>query len=367
MKATEVLESKFGVSKTYEDAPDPDLRVAGFGNVALPLTEEKARELVQVCHQAPYGKKEQTLVDTSVRDTWEIDADRVLFKNPLWQKWLKSVVVNTVAKQLGVASISGWELYKMLLYQEGSHFLPHQDTEKSPGMVATIIVVLPSAFEGGEVHLSHNGTKKILDVATSSSTATSVLAWYSDVRHEVKPITSGYRLALSYNLMIPIGVPQPDVAGNSKMMAAVRHVLLSWKQSFGPQIPNKLACVLDHEYSLNGLQSGAFKGDDIRTVEVLWKLAQECGFKLHFAKAEYIAVRNAIHTPNGDCDAGEDISTEINLHNVLDADAKPVKLVGSASYFDGDDFFPRDLDDDDPDDEQYEEYTGNVSDLCSTF
>lgn len=100
-------------------------------------------------------------------------------------------------------------------------FLPHQEyvspafflargqlilmdassTEKSPGMFATIIIVLLSSYSGGQVHVSHSASSHLYDLAPSSASATSVLAWYTDVIHEVKPITSGYCLALSYNLI----------------------------------------------------------------------------------------------------------------------------------------------------------------------
>jgi hypothetical protein len=36
------------------------------------------------------------------------------------------------------------QLYKMLLYERGSHFAPHRDSEKQEGMVATLVVMLPS-------------------------------------------------------------------------------------------------------------------------------------------------------------------------------------------------------------------------------
>ena len=35
----------------------------------------------------------------------------------------------------------------MLLYQQGDHFVPHRDTEKAPGMFATMTVLLPSQHE----------------------------------------------------------------------------------------------------------------------------------------------------------------------------------------------------------------------------
>ena len=48
-------------------------------------------------------------------------------------------------------------LYDLLLYEPGSFFLPHSDGEKLDRMVATLVVVLPSSFEGGELVVRHDG------------------------------------------------------------------------------------------------------------------------------------------------------------------------------------------------------------------
>src|SRR5947209_3295136 len=50
----------------------PGLEVADLGPVGLPLTAAQAKELVKQCEQAPYGKGEETLVDTSVRRVWRL-------------------------------------------------------------------------------------------------------------------------------------------------------------------------------------------------------------------------------------------------------------------------------------------------------
>lgn len=57
----------------------PGLEVEGFGPVAFPLGQHHAAALKKRAHQAPYGKGEQTLVDTDVRRVWEIDAEQVTF------------------------------------------------------------------------------------------------------------------------------------------------------------------------------------------------------------------------------------------------------------------------------------------------
>lgn len=58
-------------------------------------------------------------------------------------------LTNRVQADLGVPETTAIvaDLYKMLLYQQGDHFAPHQDTEKAPGMFATMTLLLPSQHE----------------------------------------------------------------------------------------------------------------------------------------------------------------------------------------------------------------------------
>jgi hypothetical protein len=63
--------------------------------------------------------------------------------------------------------------------------VPPFSTEKTDGMFATLIVVLPSKFAGGDAHLSHAGNNLVFNTSNDSLKKTSVLAWYTDVMHEV--------------------------------------------------------------------------------------------------------------------------------------------------------------------------------------
>ncbi len=45
----------------------PGLVVAGVGEVALPISTHEARRLSKQASQAPYGRGEETIVDTEVR------------------------------------------------------------------------------------------------------------------------------------------------------------------------------------------------------------------------------------------------------------------------------------------------------------
>ncbi|KAK0708876.1 hypothetical protein B0T21DRAFT_247800, partial [Apiosordaria backusii] len=91
------------------------------------------------------------------------------------------------------------EIYKMLLYEKGALFKPHTDTEKIPGMFGTLVICLPSPHEGGDVVVTHCGQRRVFK---TSEFEQSFICWYSDVTHEVVPVTLGYRWVLTYNLAI---------------------------------------------------------------------------------------------------------------------------------------------------------------------
>jgi hypothetical protein len=95
------------------------LDVAGIGPVALPLLPAQAEQLVAVAEQAPYGRGSETLVDTDVRRTWQLDATRVCISGRRWAEDLAQIV-RYVAAGLGVAGRVEAELYKLLIYDAGS-------------------------------------------------------------------------------------------------------------------------------------------------------------------------------------------------------------------------------------------------------
>lgn len=67
----------FSFQKTYEYASNPLIEIDDAELVGLPLSERDAKYLISKATQAPFGKGERTVIDTEVRDTWEIDGTRV--------------------------------------------------------------------------------------------------------------------------------------------------------------------------------------------------------------------------------------------------------------------------------------------------
>src|SRR4051794_11709545 len=213
----------------------PLLEVEGVGPVALPLLPIPARELIGVADPAPYGRGEQTVVDPAVRRCWQIGPDRVRIRGRHWGRTLETILAR-VAEGLGVDALITAEFYKLLLYEEGSFFIGHRDTEKTPGMFGTLVVVLPSSSAGGELVVRHKGREIQLDLCGDDPAEATFAAFYADCVHEVLPVTRGYRLTLVYNLVRGSrGRPPepPDYAGEQARAAALLQAWCDAKRRLG--------------------------------------------------------------------------------------------------------------------------------------
>lgn len=60
----------------------PGLEVEGVGRISLPLTDEKALELKATCSLAPFGRGTETVVDTAVRNTFQLTPQQFRLTNP---------------------------------------------------------------------------------------------------------------------------------------------------------------------------------------------------------------------------------------------------------------------------------------------
>ena len=254
----------------------PGLEVAGLGPVALPLTANAAKELIACCHQAPYGKGTETVVDTKVRKVWELDPGQFELLNPEWPGCVERVT-DAVREHLGLKEqILDAQLYKLLIYEKGGFFLPHKDGEKVDRMVATLVVGLPSKHAGGELLVRHAGAESVIRFDDPAQQyALQYAAFYADCEHEVKPLQSGYRLCLVYNLVLS-GRSQeklqaPDFAAQTSQLTAL---MLKWKSS---KQTEKLAFGLSYEYSKDGLSPENLKGEDRTLAEVITSAAEQAG------------------------------------------------------------------------------------------
>jgi predicted 2-oxoglutarate/Fe(II)-dependent dioxygenase YbiX len=274
----------FSVSGTLPSIP-PGLTVAGIGHIGLPLAAEQAQALIARSEQAPFGRREATIVDTDVRKNWQIGADEFALTNPQWQEAMQSAV-DQIGHELGLADCQiGFEPYKLLIYEAGSFFAAHRDTEKIPNMFATMVVNLPSEHQGGELIISHAGQSKRYSFAESSLFAARFVAFYADCYHEVKPVTAGYRLSLIYNLAITNRAQQPDLAEQLGVIAEVEQAIQAWKED--PNAAPILSVLLDHSYSEQNLSMANLKLSDFAKASVLLNAAANSGCQAYLCLVTY--------------------------------------------------------------------------------
>ncbi|SUA79502.1 Uncharacterised protein [Nocardia otitidiscaviarum] len=272
------------------------IEVEGVGRLELPVTPNQARRLCEVARPARYGLREQTLLDANVRDTWEVPRERVAIDEGRWHKTLLPLLA-TLRAELGLVPDCelAAELHSMLVYEPGQFFQRHQDSEKTEGMIGTLVVTLPSAFTGGELVIDQQGARV---VDRGSPERLSVVAFYSDCEHEVLPVAAGYRITLTYNLMAkgrtgPESTDfarHPSVALLAEQLRAhfttpIESAASSFRRST-PRPPRQLVYLMDHQYSQNGFGWDRLKGSDVGRTGMLLAAAEIAGYDTALALAE---------------------------------------------------------------------------------
>jgi len=265
----------------------PNLEVDGVGRISLPLLPVQAQQLVAVSTRAPYGRGEETVVNTNVRRTWQIDADRIHLGGRHWMQTLDAIVVKAAAG-LGVTGPVSAELYKLLIYDTGSFFVEHRDTEKAAGMFATLVIVLPSDYRGGTLLLRHHGREVYLDLHAPDPAEVAFAAFYTDCVHEMRPVTQGYRLTLVYNLLRVGKVKEEEIKPPSyeKELAKVTALLQRWvagRDLPEDDAPEKLIYLLEHAYTSAELAFDNLKNADAAVAAVLVAAAGQADCDIHLA------------------------------------------------------------------------------------
>lgn len=234
------------------------LEVKGVGPVSFPVSKAKALALIRAARPARHGHRDKTVLDPKVRDTWEIAPDKIVVEQPRWDETLLPVL-ERIARDLGLGSGCRLRarLHNLLVYEPGQYFVPHQDTEKGEGMIGTLVVTLPSQFTGGAIVIEHHQEKVTY---RGSGADLGLIAFYADCHHEVQPVKSGYRVVLTYDLLLSKNSGATSVSAEDldELESSVREFLCIRPEG----APDRLVYLLDHQYSQKGLAWTGLKGAD---------------------------------------------------------------------------------------------------------
>ncbi|THY89047.1 hypothetical protein D6C92_07375 [Aureobasidium pullulans] len=372
---------QFATMRKLETIVKPEVKLLGMEGapdreIATPLGSRDASKLIEAAHQAPFGRGEETIVDTSVRNTWELSPDRFSLSEH-WQPYVDSLMA-LVCDELGVSGDGiRAELYKMLLYEKGAMFKRHADSEKVPGMFGTLVISLPSAHWGGAVVVAHNGKKYSLQTYNHE-----YLAWYeynlavtargTIDNTQVQEVTSGYRWVLTYNLV------QTDFEQFNSAASAdrkLRAIFTEWNNTIEEEggETDKTIYQLDHKYTDASIRLNSLKGADLLRAQRLFSVCDQVGFTLYLASLEKQVHGSAESNNNGyydrydDDEEGSDgefhaiedvIDETLKLTRVVDTDGN---VIATDLDIEEDDIVqPDPYEDRDPDEDSYEGWTGNA-------
>ncbi|KAK4894231.1 hypothetical protein LTR27_007599 [Elasticomyces elasticus] len=245
----------------------------------LPLGHPDALRIMTASHPAPFGRGHETLVDQSVRNTWELNHDHFLIHNPAFQDYVNTAI-RDCCKGLGLENVNVQaQLYKLLLYEPGAMFKPHTEAPwRHIGVV-------------------HNGLVK--QFSTSEQIGASMAAWYSDVRHEVKPITFGYRLVLTFNLVQDVAQGQGYGVGFVMRFPNLEEAIRMWSRACAEEGDDTPALyALEHQYTDASISLQALKANDLAKAQALKQFAIQHNFVLYLASCE--------KEVSGDAEEGDD-------------------------------------------------------------
>ena len=369
----------FQVSGKHE-TPMPLLSVEGVGQLSFPVPALQARELIAAAaERAPYGRGDQTLVDESVRKVWQIAPEKISFEGKGWASKFEELV-GRVAEGLGLPPKEvRADFYKLLVYDEGGFFQAHRDTEKAGGMFGTLVVALPSAHEGGELLVRHAGREVAVDLRGTDPGEVGFAAFYADCEHEVRPVESGHRVCLIFNLVLSSrrrdGDAQPP--DERPFVQKATEALRNWISRYEDG-PKKVTWLLDHKYTASGLSFSSLKGRDAVVAKVLLEAAKisKCAFHLgivHIEEsgwAEYTGYGGGRggrwhddddeeEEPEEDYEVGEVCDSYAFIDEWRDSSNLPVEF-GKIPLGENEVLPPNALEGEDPDEIHFSEATGNA-------
>ncbi|RYE82011.1 MAG: 2OG-Fe(II) oxygenase, partial [Methanosarcinales archaeon] len=208
--------------------------------------------------------------------------------------WFEGTIERNIHLELfpgGIALVP----YKMNIYGPGGFFKSHVDTPTlDPArMLGTVVVALPSSFEGGVMSVAPpsgagataagEGAPPSVRFDWAPHMAGGSVPWaafFGDCVHEVQPVTTGYRVTITYG-MVATGsknrwwasdgcstIARAPATTELHAQRLVQHVATAPVSRFG--------MVLTHKYTLTGVSATMLKGVD----RVLYNALAAAGYKL---------------------------------------------------------------------------------------
>lgn len=169
----------------------PGVRVDGLGLLPLPMNAHLFSAL-----QAPRGGDADLVIDPS----------HLRFDNPQWQGCVPAQFIDAVARDCGMpmGATCAASLRGLFVAGPGGGLAHRISTHTQAGQPATLVIVLPSEWTGGVLTVRHGPV--VCEYAACEEVryggSLQHIAFFAGCELGETPITSGYRSALVYSLLL---------------------------------------------------------------------------------------------------------------------------------------------------------------------
>ncbi|KAI6111124.1 hypothetical protein F5141DRAFT_1202856 [Pisolithus sp. B1] len=182
-------------------------------------TAQELDKLEAACQPATFGVNNENVYDESYRKAGKMGAAEFATTFDVEDSDLIGIVSQGLLEGDDEDRGIKLELYKLNVYGKDSFFKAHKDTPRSETMFGSLVIVFPTPHEGGEFVLRENEHEWVVDLAKSISEppqqpCVSYVSFFSGVEHEIRMVTSGHRVTLTYNLyfVTEADVPSPTIS-----------------------------------------------------------------------------------------------------------------------------------------------------------
>ncbi|KAK6814047.1 hypothetical protein RU639_010478 [Aspergillus parasiticus] len=195
---------------SVQEEMDANKVVLPWNRASADSSPAALQQLASDCSPATFGRGNQDVLDPSYRQAGKMEPAN--FATTFYPADFRII---TLIERILLPSVSSdkensmqgrvisAELYKLNIYSSPSGlFKSHVDTPCSVRQVGSLVVCLPTAFKGDNLLVRHRGKEVDFDWAPKSATAIQWAAFYSDCSHEIKTVTEGARLTLTYYLCV---------------------------------------------------------------------------------------------------------------------------------------------------------------------
>ncbi|XP_065882896.1 uncharacterized protein [Dysidea avara] len=266
--------------------------------LGLPLCNVHIKNIMMKACRAPSANRGQMIVNPSDHCAWQLNPSQFIINNREWEKSLHTLLTR-LKTELGCDEriTITCELYKLFLYTPGGFCKHLNNPRRTNNMFGSLLIQLPSVYEGGVLTVCHNGKKTKFSFGGSDACGNVYYAaFYADCGHKIQPITKGHCLFLVYNLLYT-GVEECPVPPDySKQVSTIVSSIKAWNEDVNcSDCPEMMSYMLKHPYCQvnRSFSFQVLKNTDSTVADVLIQAKAAVDFNVYVGKVHFTAYYNA--------------------------------------------------------------------------